>query len=208
MGRLAAEEAFRDKIIAHLRSVQSDSISGIARALSKGREQPVHRLTVAGYLAAMTEAGVLREVPRPPSKHYQLSNASAHRTLYERIGHAVREVPMPVDLRTRVALAALVRVLGRPVFRAELAATRSPLPEELPRIEVDDDKRRAIIARIRRRHFPRMDIPRHDPLLHTEEVGPVDEVLRRALLAATDSEHLAEERRATQMALSDIPEDR
>lgn len=203
---LVAQEAFGDKIRAHLRSVPSDSISGIARALSVGRDQPVHRLTVAGYLAAMTETGLLREIPRPPSKHYQLANPAAHRSLYERIGQAVRDVPMPADMRAHAALGALVRVLGRPVFRAELVATRSPVPDDLPRADVDETQRRHIRARIARRHFPRLEIPRTDPLLRADATGPVDEVLRRALLAATDSEHLAEERRGMQLALSDIVE--
>lgn len=204
---LVAQEAFGDKIRAHLRSVPSDSISGIARALSIGREQPVHRLTVAGYLAAMTETGMLREISRPPSKHYQLANAAAHRSLYERIGQAVRDVPMPAETRAYAALGALVRVLGRPVFRAELVATRFPVPDELPRAEADEHQRRHIRARIAKRHFPRIEIPRTDPLLRQPDApGPVDEVLRRALLVATDSEHLAEERRALQLALSDIAE--
>ncbi len=207
MGRLVAEEAFREKIIAHLRDVPSDSISGIARALSVGRDLPVHRLTVAGYLLAMTEVGLLREIPKPPSKHYQLANAGTHRTIYERVGLAVREVPMPADRRTHVALATLVRLFGRPVFRAELVATRSPLPEDLPRVEVDDDKRRAILARIHKRPHPRIEVPRGDPLLDAPAApGPVDEVIRRTLLMAMESEHLAVERRATQLALSDILE--
>lgn len=202
MARLTADEAFRDKLLAHLRDVQSDSISGIARAMSEGRDRPVHRLTVAGYLSAMTDAGVLREVQRPPSKHYQLANATLHRSLYERVGQAVREVPMPVERRGHTALAALVRILGRPVFRAELVATRSPVPEDVPRLAPDDEQRRSIRARIQARANPRLDIPRHDPLLGEPSLtGPVDEVVRRALLAATDSEHLAEERRVMQMAL-------
>ncbi len=207
MGRLVAEEMFREKIIAHLRDVASDSISGVARALSEGRDLPVHRLTVAGYLSAMTEMGLLREIPKPPSKHYQLANTSAHRSIYERIGLAVREVPMPAERRTHAALAALVRLFGRPVFRAELVATRSPIPDDLPRVEVDDDKRRAILARIQKRPYPRIDVPRNDPLLEAPAVpGPVDEVIRRTLLMATETEHLAVERRATQLALSDIME--
>ncbi len=199
---LVSQEMFRDKILAHLREHQSDSISGIARALSEGREQPVHRLTVAGYLIALTEQGLLREVPRPPSKHYQLANPNLHRTLYERIGQAVRDVPMPVERRAHTALAALVRLLGRPVFRSELAATRNPVPDDLPRVDAVEDKRRAIRGRIAKRAYPRLDIPPNDPLFTTPvPPGPVDEVLRRALLQVTDSEHLAEERRALQMAL-------
>ncbi len=208
MGRLLAltrDEQFRDTIIAHLRDVQSDSISGIARAISHGREQPIHRLTVAGYLAAMTEAGTLREVPKPPSKHYQLANPSAHWTLYERVGQAVRDVPMQVERRGHTALAALVRLLGRPVFRAELAATRSPIPDDLVAIDVDADKRAAIRRRMQKRPHPRIDPPRHDPMYDAPEPeGPVEEVVRRALLLATECEHLVEERRATQTALFDL----
>lgn len=207
MARLVAEEGFRDKILAHLKAVGSDSISGIARALSDGRTQPVHRLTVAGYLIALTETGMLREVPRPPSKHYQLANPRSHRTLYDVVGQAVRDVPMHNEQRAMTALATLVRVLGRPVFRAELIATRFPLPDVLPRVDVEPDRRGAILQRIRSRPHPRIEVPRHDPLLGPpEHAGPVDEVLRRAVLEASDAHHLADERRAMQLSLPDIPE--
>ncbi len=202
---LTSDEQFRDKIVAHLRDVLSDSISGITRAISEGRDQPIHRLTVAGYLAAMTDAGLLREVPKPPSKHYQLANPQSHWSLYERVGQAVRDVPMPTEQRGFTALAALVTILGRPVFRAELAATRSPIPDELPWMQADQDKREAIRRRILKRPHPRIDIPRGDPLVQMpEQKGPVEDVIRRALLLATECDHLAEERRATQTALFDL----
>lgn len=203
---LAREEAFHDRILVHLRERGSDSISGIARALAADREHPVHRLTVAGYLAAMTELGVLRELPRPPSKHYQLADPRSHRSLYEHIGAAVRDVPMPAEQRTRSALAALVHLLGRPVFRAELAATRIPIPDDLPRAGGDPERARLIRARIARRPWPGLQVPVHDPLLAApDDTGPVAEIVRRALLAACDSEHLAQEPpRSRQVPLPEI----
>lgn len=180
-------EQFRDRILEHLLDVGSDSISGVARVLSAERSQPIHRLTVAGYLAAMTEAGVLREVPRPPSKHYQVANRHAHKDIYRRIGDAVREVPLSTDERGRVALAALVQVLGRPVFRGELHHARIPVPEDMPKAVVSEEQRRVYRSLVPSR-FPSIDLPRGDPLFTTPAThGPVAEVIRRALLAATDA---------------------
>ncbi len=195
-------ERFRDQILAHLIDVGSDSISGVARALSQGRPQPIHRLTVAGYLSAMAEDNVLREIQRPPSKHYQVANPHAHKDLYRRIGDAVREVPLSVEDRSRAALAALVRVLGRPVFRAELQHARIPVPEDLPRVAVDDDKRRAYRAMVPNR-FPNIELPRADALYDAPEAPLVEEVIRRALLAATEAQPFAADlgTRATQAAL-------
>lgn len=198
------EDPLRDRLIAHLRNVGSDSISGVARALSEGRDKPIHRLTVAGYLSALSEEGVLREVARPPSKHYQLSNPNQHRDLYERVGQAVREVAMPVEARGATALAVLYRVLGRPVFRAELQRVRLPVPDDLPRAVMADEDRRRVRLALQKRRLHNVDVPRADPMFvpPAADLGPVDEVLKRALLIACDADHLAEDTpRGRQVAL-------
>ena len=180
-------EHFKERILEHLLDVGADSISGIARVLSAEREQPLHRLTVAGYLAAMSEMGVLREVQRPPSKQYQVVNKHHHKDLYRRVGDAVRHVPMGQHQRGATALAALERLLGRPVFRAELHHARIPIPEEMPRAQVTDEERRSLRTLVPQR-WPRIELPRADPLLTAPaDLGPVDEVIRRALLDATDA---------------------
>lgn len=199
------EDPLRDKLIAYLRQAGSDSISGVARALSEGRDKPIHRLTVAGYLAALSEEGVLREISRPPSKHYQLSNPNQHKDLYERIGQAVREVPMAVELRGATALAALCRSLGRPVFRVELQRARLPVPDDLPRAVLADDERKRVRLALSKRKHHTVDVPKGDPMFMAPRelpVGPVDEVLKRALLLACDADHLADDTpRGRQVAL-------
>ncbi len=200
------EDPLRDQLIAHLRKLGSDSISGVARALSEGRDKPIHRLTVAGYLSALAEEGVLREVRRPPSKHYQLSNPNQHRDLYERVGQAVREVPMAVEVRGATALAALHRALGRPVFRAELQRARLPVPDDLPRVVLGDEERRRVRLALQKRRLHALEVPKGDPMFvppaEPERVGPVEEVLKRALLIACDADHLAEDApRGRQVAL-------
>lgn len=200
------EDPLRDLLIAHLRTVGSDSISGVARALSEGRDRPIHRLTIAGYLAALAEEGVLRELARPPSKQYQLSNPNQHRDLYERVGQAVREVAMPVELRGVTALAALCRVLGRPVFRAEVQRARLPVPDDLPRAVLADDDRKRVRLALQKRRLHQVEVPRGDPMYVAPKdpnfLGPVEEVLKRALLIACDADHLAEDTpRGRQVAL-------
>ena len=193
----------RDRIVEHLRATQTDSISGIARVLAATGEAPVHRLTVAGYLQAMAEAGVLRELDRPPSKLYQLQNPDAHWSLHQRVHRALQDAPLSEADRTRLAVAVLQRALGRPVFQAELHhAGFHAVPEGVDRTIVGDAVRRQYRDLFTRRASPRIDIPQRDPLLSLPEADPMwanpalEEALRKVLLRATGAEHLVAERPA------------
>src|SRR5690349_5205778 len=74
---IGKRDTLRDRIVEHLRRTGTDSISGITRVLSGEGQAPAHRLTIAGYLQALSDAGVVREMDRPPSKLYQLQNPEA-----------------------------------------------------------------------------------------------------------------------------------
>jgi hypothetical protein len=191
----------RDRIVEHLRRVGEDSISGVTRAVSEGREHPIHRLTVAGYLQALAEAGVLKEVERPPSKDYQLQNPEMHWSLHQRIHRLLLAGGRSERERIRLALAALQATLGRPIFQGELLhAGFSFVPEALEgveRVTVADATRRHYKDLFEKRHSPRIDIPPRDPLL---QIPPGDailtsptlaELLRKVLVKATGAEHLA-----------------
>lgn len=191
-----ARTVLRDAIIAHLRDAGSDSISGVARALQKLPGAPVHRLSIAGYLAALTDEGILREVERPPSKHYQLAEDGRHRTLWERVGQAVAGLHLPVPDRPAAAVAALEHLLGRPVFHAELVAVGFPdAGHGVETIDSSDDERRLL------RHLFRDDgphpllIPRGDQLLRARAGAVSDAIVRNAVRAvaldATEAEELA-----------------
>lgn len=193
---LASAVRLRDRIIGHLQAAGTDSISGIARAVSADLERPVHRLTVAGYLSALADAGELRELDRPPSKHYQLTKHRTEWSIHQRVGRVVLELGLPPPLQVPATVAALVQVLDRPVFRSEVRhAGLDVADDRLAVVEVDEVTRRQYRDLLRRRARPRIDLPRGDPLY---DVAPgavpdriVQEVLRRVLLRASHAEHLA-----------------
>src|SRR5689334_7450367 len=138
-----SKDTLRERIVVHLRRVGHDSISGIARALRREGEAPAHRLTVAGYLQAMTYSGLLKEVERPPSKEYLLASPEAHWSLHQRLWRLLQDTPRPEEERVRLLVACLQSALGRPVFAAELLHAGAPrLPDGLERHVVSDEVRR------------------------------------------------------------------
>lgn len=190
----------RDRIVEHLKR-GPDSISGLARVLSTGRDAPIHRLTVAGYLQAMAEAGQLRELDRPPSKLYQLANPESHWSLHQRLHRLLQESKHAERERVRVAVAVLQTLLGRPIFQAELLhAGFSALPEELERVIVGDATRRHYRDLFGRRLSPRIEVPARDPLLALKPDDPllrseaVLELVRRLAVKGTGADHLVAER--------------
>lgn len=196
----------RDRIIEHLKRVGEDSISGIARAVSEGRANPIHRLTVAGYLQALAEAGVLKEVERPPSKDYQLQDPQLHWSLHQRIHRTLAGQNRPEREKLRLAIAALQTLLGRPVFQAELLhAGFGAVPENLEgleRVTVADNQRRQYKELFEKRQSPRIEVPSRDPLVQLRDNDPLltsatlQELVRRVVLKTTGSEHLARDRPA------------
>lgn len=202
-GTLPGRDLLRDRIVEHLRRVGHDSISGITRALQREGEAPAHRLTVAGYLQAMADAGLLKEVERPPSKEYLLASPETHWSLHQRLWRLLQEIPRSEDERIRLLLACLQLTLNRPIFAAELlhaGATR--VPESLDRHVVPDDVRRVYRKLFERKATPRIDIPQRDALLLLPANdpalagAPVQETLRRLAAKATGADHLVAERPA------------
>jgi len=200
---LAREDSLRDRIVEHLRRTGTDSISGITRVLSAGGGAPVHRLTIAGYLQALTDAGALREMDRPPSKLYQLQNPESHWSLHQRIHRILQDTPVGEGERVRLALAALQTILARPVFQAELLhAGFTAVPDDLRRVVVGDGTRRQYRDLFQRRASPSINVPPRDPLLALDDNDPmlkseaVADLVRRVLAKATGAEHLVAERPA------------
>lgn len=198
-----ARDTLRDRIVGHLRRVGHDSISGIARALRREGEAPAHRLTIAGYLQAMTDAGLLKEVERPPSKEYLLASPETHWSLHQRLWRLLQDAPRPEEERIRLLLACLQLTLGRPVFAAELLHAGVPrIPDALERHVVADDVRRAYRRLFERKAAPRIDVPQRDALYLLPPADPmlgtplVQETIRRLATKATGAEHLVAERPA------------
>lgn len=205
-----SRDTLRERIVGHLRRVGHDSISGIARALRREGEAPAHRLTIAGYLQAMTDAGLLKEVERPPSKEYLLASPEAHWSLHQRLWRLLQDAPRTDEDRVRLLLACLQLTLGRPVFAAELLHAGVPrIPDGLERHVVADDVRRTYRRLFERKAAPRIDVPQRDALFLLPPGDPllgsplVQETVRRLAVKALGAEHLVAERPAapTQRAL-------
>jgi hypothetical protein len=198
-----ARDTLRERIVDHLRRAGHDSISGIARALRREGEAPAHRLTVAGYLQAMADLGLLKEIERPPSKEYQLTSPETHWSLHQRLWRLLADVPRPEEERVRLLLACLQLALGRPVFAAEMLHAGAPrLPDGLERHVVSDEVRRQYRRLFERKASPRIEVPQRDPLYLLPPGDPVlgsplvQETLRRLAVKATGAEHLVAERPA------------
>jgi hypothetical protein len=179
----------RDAIIDHLRREGSDSISGLARHLSAVEGAPVHRLTVAGYLMALADVGDLREVDRPPSKHYQLDDAQRHIGLHPRVGRIVADLHVPAPERATVVTGVLNHLLGRPIFEAELRHAGYPRSGPgIEEVEASDEVRREYRSLFR--GTPAFEIPRADALLAARaaalRAGIVQEVVRHVVLAGIE----------------------
>lgn len=196
-------DLLRDRIVEHLRRTGHDSISGITRALQREGEAPAHRLTVAGYLQAMADAGLLKEIARPPNKEYQLANPESHWSLHQRLWRLLQDVPRPDEERVRLLLACLQQILNRPIFAGELLhAGAARVPDALERHVAPDDVRRGYRKLFDRKATPRIDLPQRDPLLLLPATDPllgsplVQDTLRRLAAKATGADHLVAERAA------------
>lgn len=91
------------------------SISALSKDL-EGRGIKMHRLIITGYLRALTDQGILREVDVPPSKIYVPTKATQD-TIYDAVGRSCRNISPDAD---EMILYVLNRLFKRPVFYSEL----------------------------------------------------------------------------------------
>ncbi len=199
-------DIMRDRVLAYLRRHSEDSISSIARAVSEGRDKPIHRLTVAGYLGAMADMGYLREIPRPPSKHYALANTGAHHTVYQRVGAVTRDITNDAESRARLVAAVLHHLFDRPPFAEEIRMASAD-PSGLPHAKATDQERRRFRSLVRERDPPDVDLPPRDPLIDGADLVPATalrDAVRRLALDASGANHLVyHQDRYHQLSLED-----
>ena len=118
--KMKAEKELSDLVFEVLRKTDGLSIAGMVRAL-KDRGVEAHRLTVSGYLHALADAGYLEVHIVPPTKMFMLKR-SLGRTVYSAVGEAARGMSASETGAVELAVAALSRVLDRPVFLSEVSA--------------------------------------------------------------------------------------
>jgi hypothetical protein len=111
------EKQLREIIVEELRS-EPISISGLVRKL-KSRGINIHRLVLTGYLRALTDMGIIRERPIPPSKIF-IPVSGKEPTIYEAVAKACEESRLDSRASSAVAVYTLERLFHRPVFRREL----------------------------------------------------------------------------------------
>ncbi|HDM36475.1 MAG TPA: hypothetical protein ENG09_04395 [Candidatus Syntrophoarchaeum butanivorans] len=114
------EFSFQDAITELLRD-ESLSISAIQRRLGE-RGFKEHRLVITGYLRALRDLGVLKEVEVPPSKIYSLAlkEEEPEKGFYDLIKHEIEDLDADENLRMATAVLVVNTLFRRPCFRAEL----------------------------------------------------------------------------------------
>jgi len=95
------------------------SISAIHRDLQE-RKVDVHRLILTGYLRALTDLKIVKEMDVPPSKVYTPAR-QRDPDIYEAVGDTARRI-MPAADADRLILYSLLKLFNRPVFLEELRA--------------------------------------------------------------------------------------
>ncbi len=103
-------------ILTEILARQQMSISRIARELKKsGYDQ--HRLSLTGYLRALSDMGYLGELDIPPSKVYVLKNKT-NQDIYSILKEHLKEIEE--SERQEIAVFILTSLFRRPCFRHEL----------------------------------------------------------------------------------------
>ncbi|HDO19533.1 MAG TPA: hypothetical protein ENG74_02275 [Thermoplasmatales archaeon] len=108
----------QDIIMEFLKDSQ-ESISSIHRKL-QDEGYKLHRLVVTGYLKALADVGLLKEIEIKPSKVYSLKSKGRKRELYEVVGMKVKKLVDSKSEQVRLAIYILQRLFHRPVFLEEL----------------------------------------------------------------------------------------
>lgn len=103
------------------------SINSIYKELNKEGIK-MHRLVLTGYLRALADCGILKEMEIPPSKVYTPAKISEVE-IYERIGKGVRKLKMREGKKSEVCLFILQKLFKRPIFYDELKRCGYPLPK-------------------------------------------------------------------------------
>lgn len=117
---MKADRELRDLILEIFREEGDLTIAGMVRQLDK-RGVKHHRLTVTGYLHAMADTGYLEVKSVPPAKLFSLKSTSK-RTLHGVVGACARRLTGGSEPRAvEITVAALERLLDRPVFLSEIS---------------------------------------------------------------------------------------
>jgi len=122
------------QVIIALLMEEGRSISYLSRELKK-QGYDVHRLTLTGYLRALTDLGVLKEKDVPPAKIYTPLKGK-ERDIYLRI--AEQSKVLVKENYAELTLYTLFRLFKRPIFKEELE--RAGIIDASPGIPARDEE--------------------------------------------------------------------
>ncbi len=141
------------------------SISAISRSLKDAGEDS-HRLILTGYLRAMRDLGVLKEVDMPPSKLYTYEGGVIKGDLYSLLADKVKNISE--DIQAPSAIMIINTLLERPCFEHELReiGVKPRKSEYIKRVRTSE-------LNIHRKNITRIDIPKDDSAyeINTDKVG-------------------------------------
>lgn len=116
---MKADRELRDLVLEIFREKGDVTIAGMVRELEH-RNVRHHRLTVTGYLHAMADAGYLEVRSVPPAKLFTLREAP-RRSIYSVVGDAARRMVPTEAAAVELTVAALERLMDRPMFLSEIS---------------------------------------------------------------------------------------
>jgi hypothetical protein len=122
------------QIIVSMLSEEGRSISYLSRELSK-QGFDMHRLTLTGYLRAMTDLNVLKEKDVPPAKIYTPVKGK-ERDIYLKIAEHAKLISK--DRSADLTLYALFKLFRRPIFKEELE--RAGVLDFAPGVQARDEE--------------------------------------------------------------------
>jgi len=122
------------QIIISMITEDGRSISYLSRELKK-QGFDMHRLTLTGYLRAMTDLNILKEKDVPPAKIYTPIKGK-ERDIYLKIVEQAR-ITAP-EKGAELALYTLYKLFKRPIFREELE--RAGILDASPGVQARDDE--------------------------------------------------------------------
>ncbi len=106
------------KIIISSLKKEEKSISGLYRML-ENEGYKLHRLTLTGYLKALSDVGILKEKEIPPSKVYTTSG-HYEKNIYEAVSEKCKAIEKDEKEQVRIAIYVLQKLFHRAIFLEEI----------------------------------------------------------------------------------------
>jgi hypothetical protein len=183
------------QIIISLLTEDGRSISYLSRELKK-QGFDMHRLTLTGYLRAMTDLNILKEKDVPPAKIYSPIKGR-ERDIYLKIVESARQTVG--DRYAELALYALYKLFKRPIFKEELA--RAGILEASPGIPARDEELAEARKFMLKTGFKIPTSSKAYVPLNEDMEEPYQNMLAQLIINDTEATYLVRETKQTKLEL-------